>query len=65
MIQFSFYCSFKRYFRTHLIVVGSFVLLCSMMTLAQTSRGIVSGTVKDPNGAVVPGATVTLVSDRT
>src|SRR5687768_11637117 len=65
MIQFNFNRSFNRYFWTHLVVVGSFVLLCSMMTLAQSSRGIVSGTVKDPNGAVVPGATVTLVSETT
>ncbi len=65
MIQFSFYRSFNRYFGTHLIAVGSFVLLCSMMTLAQTSRGTVSGSVKDPSGAVVPGATVTLVSETT
>lgn len=64
MIQFSFY-RFNRYFRTHLIVVGSFVLLCSMMTIAQTSRGTVSGTVKDPNGAVVPGATIALVNEAT
>ena len=65
MIQLSFYRSFNRYFWTHLIVAGSFVLLCSVMTIAQTSRGTVSGTVKDPNGAVVPGATITLVNEAT
>ncbi|HLM59890.1 MAG TPA: carboxypeptidase regulatory-like domain-containing protein, partial [Pyrinomonadaceae bacterium] len=65
MIQFSFYCSFNRHFWTHLIAVGSFVLLCSMMTLAQTSRGSISGVVKDPNGAVVPSASVTIVNEAT
>src|SRR5688500_13556066 len=36
-----------------------------MLTFAQTSRGIVSGTVTDPNGAVVPNAEVTLTSTDT
>src|SRR5262245_30680692 len=30
--------------------------------LAQTSRGAVSGTVNDPTGAVVPGATIVLTN---
>jgi outer membrane receptor protein involved in Fe transport len=38
---------------------------CIIVSLAQTSRGTVSGTVKDPNGAVIPGANVTLVSETT
>lgn len=32
---------------------------------AQTSRGVVSGIVKDPNGAVVPGAEITLTNIET
>lgn len=32
---------------------------------AQTSQTTVSGTVKDQNGALVPGATITLVDSRT
>ena len=32
---------------------------------AQTSQSTVSGTVKDQNGALVPGATITLVDSRT
>jgi len=42
-----------------------FVIVVSISTFAQTSRGIVSGVVKDPNGAVVPGAEVTLTSATT
>jgi len=34
------------------------------VTFAQGSAGTVRGDVKDPNGAVVPNATVTLVSER-
>src|SRR2546428_8118412 len=40
-------------------------LLGSGVAVAQTSMGGVSGTVTDPTGAVVPGATVTLVNEAT
>src|SRR2546426_8787634 len=40
-------------------------LLGSGVAVAQTSMGGVSGTVTDPTGAVVPGATVTLVNQAT
>jgi outer membrane receptor protein involved in Fe transport len=43
----------------------SFVFLCATLIMAQTSRGTVSGIVKDPNGAVVPGAEVTLTNTET
>lgn len=41
----------------------SFLLACILSltaVFAQTSKGFVVGTVADPNGAVVPGATVEL-----
>src|SRR5438132_7250406 len=38
-------------------------LVLSASALAQGVSGTVSGTVKDPQGGVVPGATVTLISD--
>lgn len=42
------------------------ILFClSMAVSAQTSRGTVSGTLTDPNGAVIAGATVTLTSIQT
>jgi outer membrane receptor protein involved in Fe transport len=42
-------------------------LLCAapLAAVAQTSRGTVSGTVTDPNGAVVGGVTVTLTNAET
>jgi|WetSurSiteA1Bulk_404760.scaffolds.fasta_scaffold23356_2 hypothetical protein len=43
------------------------VMICMMLQIspAQVSTGTVSGTVQDPSGAVVPGATVTLTSVQT
>ncbi|HZH89191.1 MAG TPA: carboxypeptidase regulatory-like domain-containing protein [Pyrinomonadaceae bacterium] len=43
------------------------VALCtiSLSVVAQTSRGTVSGTVVDPAGAVIAGATVTLTNTQT
>ena len=41
------------------------VMTLSTIALSQTSRGTVSGTVTDPNGAVIAGAEVTLTSAET
>lgn len=41
------------------------VLFASSMAFAQTDTGRITGTVKDQNGAVVPGITVTAKNDRT
>jgi hypothetical protein len=50
-------------------VFGLTVCLVALMAVqlvaAQTSRGTFTGTVTDPSGAVVPGATVTLVNKAT
>ncbi len=43
----------------------AFVLLASVPAFAQGTVGAISGTVADPTGAVVPGATVTLVNEAT
>ena len=48
-----------------LLTVICFVFVSSMLIFAQTSRGVVSGIVKDQNGAVVPGAQVTLTNTDT
>jgi len=42
-------------------ILGLF-LLCAVAVSAQTNKGGISGTVVDPNGAVVPGATVTITN---
>src|ERR1043166_2200431 len=41
------------------------IVVWSAPTFAQTITGTISGTVIDPNGAVVAGANVTLHSDQT
>jgi hypothetical protein len=38
------------------------LVLCAVATSAQTNKGGISGTVMDPNGAAVPGATVTVTN---
>jgi len=38
------------------------LLLCAVAVTAQTNRGGINGTVTDPNGAAVPGATVTITN---
>ena len=47
------------------LLVVAFAITLSTLTLGQTSRGTVSGTVTDPNGAVIAGAEVTLTSAAT
>src|SRR4051812_12226100 len=44
------------------ILLFSTVLVLSISTLAQNATTMVHGTVMDPKGAVIPGATVTLVN---
>ena len=42
-----------------------FALLCTYGIVAQTSTGRVTGTITDPNGAAVKGASVTVLNERT
>jgi hypothetical protein len=53
--------------RRNMLVVGtaltSTLILLSPPALAQITTGTVSGTVRDATGAVIPGATVVLISD--
>jgi uncharacterized surface anchored protein len=49
-----------------LMIFASLIFTLSALTAsAQTSQTTVSGTVKDQNGALVAGATITLVDTRT
>lgn len=43
----------------------AFVLLISLTIIGQTNKGGISGTVTDTNGAVVPGAKVTITNEAT
>ena len=49
---------------TKILITGFALLLCQMAIQAQTT-GSISGTVSDPNGAVVAGANVTLKNNAT
>lgn len=48
-----------------LLFLSFTLFLFGIAVFAQTSRGVVSGTVTDPNGATVPGAEVTLTNTDT
>lgn len=43
----------------------TFIFIFSMSAMAQTTTGVLKGTVVDPNGLVVSGATVTAKNDAT
>jgi len=55
--------SLNRFLITSLAIAA--LLLLSGAVLAQSDTGKISGTVKDQNGAIVPGATVTVTNPRT
>src|SRR5882757_4843469 len=40
--------------------ISIFVLILSLAVIGQTNKGGITGTVTDPKGLVVPGATVTI-----
>src|SRR5262245_14008353 len=43
----------------------SIIIVCAAAAIAQTNRGVVSGTVSDKNGGVIPNATVTVTNSGT
>jgi hypothetical protein len=48
-----------------IFISALFVLLSATAVFAQTSTGEVNGTLTDPTGAAVPGATVVLINEAT
>lgn len=48
-----------------LILVCAATLLCAASLYAQTVTGTLQGTITDPNGAVIPGATITIINTDT
>src|SRR5438093_5700381 len=55
--------SLTRFLITPLAIAA--LLLLSGTVLAQTDTGKISGAVKDQDGAIVPGATITVTNTRT
>ena len=51
--------------RTACLFLAMIVLVFANTISAQEFRGTISGTVSDPNGAIVPGATVTVKNNET
>src|SRR6266481_184984 len=48
------------------LILGLFVIaLLASAALAQSITGSVSGTITDPNGGIIAGASITLVNDQT
>jgi hypothetical protein len=45
-------------------LMGLMLVLCAIMARAQVDTGTILGTVADPSGAVIPGATVTIISQE-
>src|SRR5438128_8210705 len=52
----------KRSCRNGLLRMLALVCALSSTALAQSERGAITGEVRDPTGAIIPGASVTLTS---
>lgn len=48
-----------------ILIATLMIFATAILAFAQTSRGTVSGNIKDPNGAVITGAEVTLTNTET
>ncbi|PYV09653.1 MAG: hypothetical protein DMG07_22700, partial [Acidobacteria bacterium] len=42
------------------MLLGALIAACSLVAVAQSARGVITGIVKDPSGAIVPGVDITI-----
>src|SRR6202041_3487787 len=54
-----------RTWRLLLLLLAAFGLVAGVPIVAQSGRGTLTGTIKDTNGAVIQGATITLTETQT
>ena len=55
----------KHLERVSVAIAFAFVLVLSSVSFAQTNTASIVGSVKDPDGALVPGAKVTITNNAT
>ncbi|MDE3178842.1 MAG: carboxypeptidase regulatory-like domain-containing protein, partial [Acidobacteriota bacterium] len=55
----------EKLFKTIGLIVLAFAVCGGISLFAQVDAGTITGTVKDPSGAVIPGATVNLINQGT
>jgi len=56
---------YTRWFSKYIPLILAALLSLQIAAFAQGDTGSLSGIIKDPNGAIVPGATITVKNERT
>src|SRR5437016_8187188 len=55
----------RLHFKLQLLCFAFALLLVPSIALAQTDSGRISGSARDENGAIIPGAEISVTNDRT